>query len=277
MNDNESKPKQNYRRLIPESEYPCIWMDVGSIAFKLCDHLFDCDHCPFDDAMRSLYSNPSEQNLPPPIDEKKTNTQDLSKVLEEYLPFRQPVQKDIYYNPQYTWVEQTNTTNFKVGLDPFLLYMLGHVDVIVLPIVGTPIHKGEYFCWLFGDYPPLPVVAPANGVVTRVNAEVRWKPEILFRKSEQNVWLAEITSAEFEKDKQDLLIDNQSLDWRENQIKILKNKFSQALEENYKKIGVTMQDGGPHLTQIKDILGKKKYYDIIFRYLKTMDEVKNKG
>src|SRR5208283_2031780 len=126
-----------------------------------------------------------------------------------------------------------------------------HVDVIVLPIVGTPIHKGEYFCWLFGDYSPLPIVAPVNGMVTRVNATVRLEPESLLREQGKNVWLAEIESTEFEKDKQDLLFDTRSLGWRDNQIKILKNQFSQALEENSKKVGVTLQDGGPRLTNIK--------------------------
>lgn len=268
MNDHEPKSQPSSRRLIPKSEYPCIWMDVGAVAFKLCDHSFDCDHCPFDDAMCSLYSNPSSKN--PPEEEKKENTQDMSQILEEYLPFRQPVKKNLYYDLRYTWLEQADTDNFKIGLDPFLLYMLGHVDVIVLPVVGTPIHKGEYFCWLFGDYPPLPIVAPMNGRVTRVNTEVRLKPEILFRKWEQSVWLAEVESTEFEKDKQDLLFDNRAFDWRENQINILKNQFSLALEKNSKKVGVTLQDGGPCLTNIKDILGKKKYYDIIFRYLKKI-------
>src|SRR5208283_3181443 len=148
MNDNEPKPKQSSRRLIPESESRCIWMDVGSVAFKLCDRVFDCDHCPFDEAMRSLHSNPSSPSLQPPNNEKEVNTQDMSQILENYVPFRQPVKKNLYYDPRYTWVEEVNTVNFKIGLDPFLLYMLGHVDVIVLPIVGTPIHKGEYFCWL---------------------------------------------------------------------------------------------------------------------------------
>lgn len=33
-------------------ENECIWMKAGVINYRLCDHAYDCCHCPFDTAMR---------------------------------------------------------------------------------------------------------------------------------------------------------------------------------------------------------------------------------
>ena len=32
----------------------CIWMNSGVIDYKLCDHNFDCENCPFDKVIRNL-------------------------------------------------------------------------------------------------------------------------------------------------------------------------------------------------------------------------------
>lgn len=40
------------------SGLPCVWMSAGLVAYKLCDRGFECESCPFDQAMRGA--------LPPP-------------------------------------------------------------------------------------------------------------------------------------------------------------------------------------------------------------------
>lgn len=39
--------------LIPEEEQKCVWMTTGLISYKLCDRDFQCDICPFDQAVRN--------------------------------------------------------------------------------------------------------------------------------------------------------------------------------------------------------------------------------
>lgn len=44
---------------IPRHKKPCIWMEAGVVKYKLCDHNFDCNTCPFDQAM----SQTAQQNI----------------------------------------------------------------------------------------------------------------------------------------------------------------------------------------------------------------------
>jgi hypothetical protein len=39
-------------RTPPAGVLPCVWMSAGLVAYKLCDRGFECDGCPFDQAMR---------------------------------------------------------------------------------------------------------------------------------------------------------------------------------------------------------------------------------
>jgi len=43
--------KQNI--LSADAKNRCIWMMAGVISFKLCPLNYDCEHCDFDEAMRS--------------------------------------------------------------------------------------------------------------------------------------------------------------------------------------------------------------------------------
>ncbi|OGS58522.1 MAG: hypothetical protein A3J79_10675 [Elusimicrobia bacterium RIFOXYB2_FULL_62_6] len=39
--------------LIPEEERKCVWMATGFISYKLCDRSYQCETCPFDQAIRN--------------------------------------------------------------------------------------------------------------------------------------------------------------------------------------------------------------------------------
>ena len=44
---------------VPDDDRRCVWMCAGLVAWKLCDRDFDCEHCPFDRAMRGGDASPS--------------------------------------------------------------------------------------------------------------------------------------------------------------------------------------------------------------------------
>ena len=43
----------------PAGALPCVWMSAGLVAYKLCDRGFECDGCPFDQAMRGARPAPA--------------------------------------------------------------------------------------------------------------------------------------------------------------------------------------------------------------------------
>lgn len=45
----------------PAGGLPCIWMSAGLVAYKLCDRGFECDGCPFDQAMRGGTAAPARR------------------------------------------------------------------------------------------------------------------------------------------------------------------------------------------------------------------------
>ena len=45
--------KKNHYPLIREEERKCVWMTSGFISYKLCDKNYQCEICPFDQAIKN--------------------------------------------------------------------------------------------------------------------------------------------------------------------------------------------------------------------------------
>jgi hypothetical protein len=51
---------------IPQATHPqhfdkCVWMESGVVSYKLCDFEYNCEACPFDQALREG-APPSDRN-----------------------------------------------------------------------------------------------------------------------------------------------------------------------------------------------------------------------
>jgi len=61
MKDNgeQSKGQQGMKSTQnnPAENVPCIWMTAGVISYKLCNFGYECETCPFDQAMRKRTQN----------------------------------------------------------------------------------------------------------------------------------------------------------------------------------------------------------------------------
>jgi glycine cleavage system H lipoate-binding protein len=266
------------RKVIPESENKCVWMESGYISFKLCDFGYDCANCGLDIAMRTHHSNrrgsagvaPTPPTYPQEL--KEVNQSTSLQLLDEFQPFHQKLKPNLCYHSGFSWLEKIDEKKARIGIDPFLLQLLENVHVIVMPLPNSRIHQGEYFCWLFGDYAPLPLVSPVNGVVNFINEKVRQEPESLITQENKYIWLADVTIDDYAKDKKNLMDGYTAHQWRDAQVEILKRQLGSSLESNLTQIGNTLLDGGTRLTHIVDVLGKKQYYDIIFKFIKKVNQ-----
>ncbi len=66
-NRKKTKQKEEIKGL-QVLEQECIWMKAGVVNFRLCDHAYDCNNCPFDKGMRSAMDTgqkTKQQKKPP--------------------------------------------------------------------------------------------------------------------------------------------------------------------------------------------------------------------
>jgi len=153
----------------------------------------------------------------------------------------------------------------KVGLDDFAQKLVGKVDAIDLPAVGSRLTQGDKGWSLMVGSEDIPMLSPVDGEVVAVNREVLRSPEILSRDPYGAGWLLKVKSDRLAADTRNLLSGKVAKAWMETSLENLHPIRHEAL-------GPVMQDGGLPLDGIAQILGGDQWAELAKTHLLTDGE-----
>jgi len=153
----------------------------------------------------------------------------------------------------------------KVGLDDFAQKLLGKVDAVELPAVGSRLTQGDKGWSLKIDSSEIPMLSPVDGEVVAVNQEVLRSPEILSRDPYGAGWLLKVKSDRIAADNRNLLSGKTAKAWMEASLANLHPIRHEAL-------GPVLQDGGLPLEGIARVLGGDQWVDLAKTHLLTDGE-----
>ena len=150
----------------------------------------------------------------------------------------------------------------KVGLDDFAQKLVGKVDAVELPAVGTRLTQGDKGWSLMVGSKAIPMLSPVDGEVVAVNEEVLRSPGILSRDPYGAGWLLEVNSDRVAADTRNLLSGKMARAWMENSLEILHPTRQEA-------VGPVLQDGGLPLEGIARVLGGDRWVELAKTHLLT--------
>ena len=150
----------------------------------------------------------------------------------------------------------------KVGLDDFAQKLIGKVDTVVLPAVGSRLTQGDKGWSLKVDSAEIPMLSPVDGEVVAVNQEVLRSPGILSSDPYGAGWLLKVKSDRIAADTRNLLSGKTAKAWMETSLANLHPIRHEAL-------GPVLQDGGLPLDGIARILGGDRWADLAKTHLLT--------
>jgi len=153
----------------------------------------------------------------------------------------------------------------KVGLDDFAQKLIGRVDAVDLPAVGSRLTQGDKGWSLMVDSEAIPMLSPVDGEVVAVNQEVLRSPGILSRDPYGAGWLLKVKSDRIAADNRNLLTGKLARDWMETSLENLHPIRQEAL-------GPVMQDGGLPVEGIARILGGDQWVGLAKTHLLTDGE-----
>lgn len=187
----------------------CVWMRAKVVPTKYCDNAFDCNTCAFDKAMAKKMSREGPRSdwttkmFSLPAEEQRCRhaltgrapqhkvcarnyecgtcpydqmLEDLSQI--DHTLFGPPqylnahgylVPRDYYIHSGHGWARIEYGGRVRVGLDDFGNRLVGPVDQMRLPSLGTRFKIGEESFILKREGHEAGVKAPLSGVVTAVN------------------------------------------------------------------------------------------------------------
>jgi len=230
--------------LIPEEERKCIWMTTGFISYKLCDRSYQCETCPFDQAIKN------EEMGEDDFQESEENGMEGSLKGDSSTP----INGSIFYHPDHCWVQVENPEKVKVGIDDLLTQLIMTVKVVILPQVGSFYGQGECCAHIIQDDYILPVASPLSGSIQTVNPRLKKEPELIIADPRGEGWLITIKPGNLESDLKKLLFGRKALLWYQREEKEIIARTDLMLKRNPQALGPTMQDGGVRIGCLHDML-----------------------
>ena len=243
----------NRYNFIPKGERECIWMKAGIILYKLCDRDYQCENCPFDQAMRNEFD--PEDSFP----ESEIGPEEESLISD----YSSSINGSAFYHPNHCWVKVENPEKTKIGVDDFLIQLVEDFKVIVLPHPGDFITQGKYFFHIIQEDRVVPIISPLTGRILAIKTRLQKKPRLVLNNPQEDGWLVKIKPENLERDLKNLFFGKNASNWRRREEIKLMNISNSALNNAQKDLGPTMQDGGVKINQSENFFTSEQYSHIL--------------
>jgi glycine cleavage system H lipoate-binding protein len=278
---------------------PCLWMQAGVVEFKSCNNFYDCTTCKYDQGMRNQAEkgkHPTWQDAMrrrPSLDRVcrhtltrriqgracgynyECSTCDFDQFFEEVWATKNAsrpydtqnikgfhVPLGSYFHNGHTWARIESGGTIRVGMDDFILKLLGKADAFDLPLMGKELTQGQVGWGLNRDANLADVLSPVDGVILEVNARVREKPMMANQAPYGEGWLFVIRNKNTKGSLKKLMDDTVSVDWMAGEI----GKLEGMLES---VAGPLAADGGFMTDDIYGNLPALGWKNLTRTFLKT--------
>lgn len=205
---------------------PCVWMQAGVVDYKLCDRDYDCDHCPFDEA---LHTRSSQQAL-----------RDRRDFCESISVQGCRVEADLFYHAQHCWARIEAGGVVRAGLDDFGQKILGRTYSVSLPAPGMRVEPGSPCLRLTHQSGVSALAAPVAGNVTEINSKLLQQPALMNHDPYGDGWLMLIEPGDLKDCLKRLMYGARVQDWLQDEIERLCSLINQGVTGQQ----ATMNDGG---------------------------------
>jgi glycine cleavage system H lipoate-binding protein len=197
-------------------------------------------------------ATPAEPVMPPPLAAEPV------WVAGYQLP------EELYYHRGHTWARVVGPDTVLVGLDDFARKLIGSVEKLRLPPVGSWLRQGARAVrTLLGDR-DADLVSPVDGEVVAVNRQLEERPELATDDPYGRGWLFKIRSSELARSLRNLLSGRLARRW-------LEDAREQLELELVALSGSVLRDGGAPVADFARHLPEEDWRRLVGEFLLTPD------
>ncbi|MBW2147628.1 MAG: glycine cleavage system protein H [Deltaproteobacteria bacterium] len=171
----------------------------------------------------------------------------------------------LHFHPGHAWVKAENSNMAYVGMSDFAQKLVGKIDEVHLPEVGSEIRLGETLLSMKIDSKSIDMLSPVDGKVVSINQEVKRSPEIINSDPYGRGWLIEVQAPKMSAKLKSLLKGGLAVKWMEE----VGNKLFLQMNRD---LGVVYQDGGLPVEGMARTLDKNRWDEIVKEFFLFSDQ-----
>jgi glycine cleavage system H protein len=165
----------------------------------------------------------------------------------------------IYYHQGHSWAIPESGNVVKVGIDDFAQKLVGRIDAVKFPKVGSQVAQGEKAWSLLVGEKSIDMLSPVDGKIIAINESLISSPESIGNDPYGQSWLMKIQAPKISTNIKNLLSGGLARKWMEE---VRENLFARM---NY-NLGTVSQDGGVPVDGIARNLDRERWEEIVREY-----------
>jgi Glycine cleavage system H protein (lipoate-binding) len=168
----------------------------------------------------------------------------------------------LYYHQGHSWAMPEEGDLVRVGMDDFAQKLVGKIDAIQFPQVGSRVTQGEKGWSLLAGSKSIDMLSPVDGKVIEINEGLLKSPENIGKDPYGQSWLMKVQAPKISANLKNLLSGRLAKKWMEG---VRENLLARM---NY-NLGAVSQDGGVPVDGIARNLDREQWDEIVKEFLLT--------
>jgi glycine cleavage system H protein len=235
-------------------------MTAGVISFKLCPLDFDCEHCDFDEAMRSqVKSKRSRTRVRRHKLEALVSSQGLPDTSFDsrksiFFTFSAgEVDEQLYLHPCHLWIRRIDETRWRLGMGRLLAYVLPPPVRFELNGQKKDVIQNQLLGKVHTRAGTIPLTAPLSGRLVKTNSTLEQCPELAQQDPHGDGWLTEMEWSEDHSELEKMHAGPSAKRFLEEEAQHL-NFLLKHRGMGVSEVGETLPDGGVNVKYLHQIL-----------------------
>ena len=186
-------PWKEKMRTFPISKRPCVHHMKRRIGYRTCTNNYKCGECEFDQCFEDQYTVNA-----------KVTPMDVLEVEGIRIP------QGYYFHRGHTWAKIEEGTSVLVGIDDFVLRLLGSGDSIEAPLLGKEVKQETPAILFKRGKETAKFVSPVTGVITGTNQKLREQGALANREPYSDGWVMKVQVIDLRSDLKNLMINKET-------------------------------------------------------------------
>ena len=168
----------------------------------------------------------------------------------------------LYYHQGHSWAMPEEGDLVRVGIDDFAQKLVGKIDAVQLPPIGSRVAQGEKGWSLRAGAKTIDILSPVDGKVVGINESLLKSPENIGKDPYGQSWLLKVQAPKVSANLKNLLSGELATKWMEGVRESLLTRM------NY-NLGAVSQDGGVPVDGIARNIDREHWDEIVKEFLLT--------
>ncbi len=181
------------------------------------------------------------------------------------------IPKGLFYSKNHTWAYLEKSGNAKIGIDDFLIHLVGGFKLNLLKTEGEEIRKGEVLAEIEQHGKQLKLLAPVSGVVKSFNAIAAQNTEIVKTDPYDEGWLYSIQPINWKTETAGFYYAEDAVKWIGSELQRLKDFLNVSLLKNEETQMLVFQEGGELQMNLLEGLKEEVWKDFQNEFLDQTD------